>query len=243
VTDAYLIVSPKHTMPEHRYVTFWRPESKGYCWPLSWAGRYPRKALAGSCWWPEDAFAVPEAVALTLAVAPRPGDIDGDAGPVVPIAQLPALREAMFVPLTEADRDDMRHALGRPTDPFKQPYRNRYVCGVDTPTARRFEDLGVWDLVRVINDGRDAIYEVTEGGVSLIMQDLRQAYAAQRRKEEAAGIRDWRISIDHHDHVSTVRAKSRAAAKYQVYLQLADAGWCDSYIRYLKTYRPQARAA
>ena len=36
----YYIVSLKHTHKRDKYVTLWRPDNKGYCWPLSLAGRY-----------------------------------------------------------------------------------------------------------------------------------------------------------------------------------------------------------
>ena len=84
----FFIASPKHTLSRrrHRYITFWRPDNQGYAWPLPWAGRYgeeavrdPRQHYSDG----EDTLAVPCEVVEAIAVAPKPGDIDGDAGPVV----------------------------------------------------------------------------------------------------------------------------------------------------------------
>jgi hypothetical protein len=97
MSEVFLIVSTKHTLPRHKYVTFWRPDHRGYCWPLSWAGHYDAteaaKAVGAPC--PEpDSFAVPLSVALALSQPPESGYIDGDAGPVVPKAKMRALRAA-----------------------------------------------------------------------------------------------------------------------------------------------------
>jgi hypothetical protein len=36
----YYIVSLKHTSKKDKYLTLWRPDNKGYCWPMSLAGVY-----------------------------------------------------------------------------------------------------------------------------------------------------------------------------------------------------------
>jgi hypothetical protein len=36
----YFIVSLKHTGKKDKYITLWRPDNKGYCWPLELAGKY-----------------------------------------------------------------------------------------------------------------------------------------------------------------------------------------------------------
>ncbi len=75
------------------YVTFWRPDDAGYCYALSWAGRYERsRVIKGGRYYTSkiyggryyERFAVPVDAVLAMAVAPRPGVIDGDAGPVLP---------------------------------------------------------------------------------------------------------------------------------------------------------------
>mgnify|MGYP001602757590 CR=1 FL=1 len=81
----YYVISVHHTRKRDRYITFWRPDNKGYAWPLSWSGKYSRdmvmshldyynngENIAGSC-----------DVVDALTTTPRKGGIDGDAGPVV----------------------------------------------------------------------------------------------------------------------------------------------------------------
>ena len=79
--------------PEWRgkpYITFWRPKDAGYAFPLPWSGRYSEETVisGGSYYTKREGrslirFAVPIEVVDGLATAPRPRDIDGDAGPVV----------------------------------------------------------------------------------------------------------------------------------------------------------------
>lgn len=98
MAEVFVIVSTKHTLPRHKYVTFWRPNSAGYCWPLSWAGHYDAAEAARAVGVPDghppDSFAVPLNVALALSQPPVRGYIDGDAGPVVPKAKMRDLRAA-----------------------------------------------------------------------------------------------------------------------------------------------------
>lgn len=86
MSDALYIVSVCHTQRRHKYITFWRPDDRGYCWPLSWAGKYSAENVAANpsyymsgC----SAIAVTASVADSLAVHPAKGMIDNDAGPVV----------------------------------------------------------------------------------------------------------------------------------------------------------------
>ncbi|USQ97288.1 hypothetical protein [Caulobacter sp. RL271] len=135
-----------------------------------------------------------------------------------------------------ATRDDMHHALGRPTDERVEPYRNRFVCGAGGKTAQRFEASGMWTLEVLINGGREAIYGVTDEGVALVMAEVRAARLAKLEDERAAGIRDWTVELRFGSErfTSTVRAKSRSGARYQLYLKLADAGWYHSYPDFMK---------
>lgn len=82
----FYVVNLSHSNKEHRYVTFWRPNDAGYAYPLSWAGRYERaRVLEHLDYYNSgDNIAVPCEIVEQLAVAPAPGMIDGDAGPVVP---------------------------------------------------------------------------------------------------------------------------------------------------------------
>lgn len=97
MNEVLVIVSAKHTQPGHKYVTFWRPDRKGYCWPLSWAGHYSADEAASIASGSDgDTFAVPLNTALAMSENPARGHIDGDAGPVVPKtrANMKALRAA-----------------------------------------------------------------------------------------------------------------------------------------------------
>ncbi|MEM5371324.1 hypothetical protein V4C53_35565 [Paraburkholderia azotifigens] len=82
----YYVISEKHTRRDHRYVTLWCPDDKGYCFRTTKAGRYPearvREALgyynAGSN------VAVPCDVLDPLMVMTTPADmLDGEDGPAL----------------------------------------------------------------------------------------------------------------------------------------------------------------
>lgn len=63
-----------------------RPDCKGYAWPLSWAGKYPESEVRASLFYfnSGENVAVPCHVLDYMAIDPKPGYIDHDAGPVVP---------------------------------------------------------------------------------------------------------------------------------------------------------------
>jgi hypothetical protein len=85
MTDCF-VISVHHTLRENRYITIWRPDDRGYAYPLSWAGRYTRERIMSHLGYYNDGYSnitVPCEVLERLAVDPRKGDIDGDAGPVI----------------------------------------------------------------------------------------------------------------------------------------------------------------
>lgn len=98
------------------YVTVWRPANCGYAYPLAWAGIYslddvedggvyyyrPRYETKKAM----DRFPVPREVVEALAVAPRPGIIDGNVGPVLPNTKdvRAKLRAAAFRPESATDK-------------------------------------------------------------------------------------------------------------------------------------------
>lgn len=70
--------------------------------------------------------------------------------------------------MTANQRAMMEHALGPRTKPA---YRNHYCIGVDSPDAQEWLDLvakGYAHTSQTINDGRDAIFHVTEEGKRVI---------------------------------------------------------------------------
>jgi hypothetical protein len=100
--DLY-IVSVDQPALERRYITVWRPNCRGYAYPLCWAGKYTREevlARPGYLNNGENTIAVPCGVLDALARAPKPGLIDGDAGPVVAMSRknLQLLRAARWLP-------------------------------------------------------------------------------------------------------------------------------------------------
>jgi hypothetical protein len=80
----FYVVSVRHTKRTDRYITFWRPDSRGYAWPLSWAGKYPIEEISFEYHNSGDiSVTIPCEVADRIAVQPEKGRIDNDAGPVV----------------------------------------------------------------------------------------------------------------------------------------------------------------
>lgn len=86
-SQLYYVVSLKWTRRDDAYISFWRPANAGYAYPLSWAGKYEEARVSEH---PEyyhngfDTIAVPCSIVDALAIQPKQGMIDNDAGPVVP---------------------------------------------------------------------------------------------------------------------------------------------------------------
>lgn len=86
MSDFY-VISLKHTPKRDRYVTFWRPDDKGYCWKLSRAGKYGRDhVMAHLAYYNSGCsnIAVPCDVVDKMTVMTTAADmIDGPDGPAV----------------------------------------------------------------------------------------------------------------------------------------------------------------
>ena len=113
-TDEFYIIDLRPEWARKPYLTVWRPDNAGYAFPLSWGGIYSRETIdrephyyatrMGYRQWKR--FPVPRAVVERLAQPkPRPGIIDGDAGPVLPndANTKAALRKARYLPDTLTD--------------------------------------------------------------------------------------------------------------------------------------------
>jgi len=116
---------------------------------------------------------------------------------------------------TDADFDDMHHALGRPEGPWKPPYRNHFVCATGGCQAHRFAELtGLWKCINHINRGQDAVYIVTGEGIRQLMGWL-------TAKAKAQGLRPY-IVTGQGLSTRTILAASRSAARYRVFLEISD---------------------
>lgn len=84
--DQFYIVNLSHHDKKKDYLTFWRPEDKGYCYPLSWSGKYSRAQIDTQLDYYHNGgsnIAVSCAVIDSMTEPPTKGSIDGDAGPIV----------------------------------------------------------------------------------------------------------------------------------------------------------------
>ncbi|MEO0034251.1 MAG: hypothetical protein RLZZ501_274 [Pseudomonadota bacterium] len=105
------------------YITVWRPDDAGYAYPLTWAGRYSKETVdahpgyyanrgclaSGRPSTRLDRFPAPCEVVEALATPkPKPGIIDGDAGPVLvnDAKTRAALRRAKYLPIAQAEGRD-----------------------------------------------------------------------------------------------------------------------------------------
>lgn len=83
--DLFYVVSLKHTLRNHLYITVWRPDDKGYCWALCNAGRYSRERVMAHLGYYNGGanVAVPCMLLDAIAIPPKPGHHDNDTGPVI----------------------------------------------------------------------------------------------------------------------------------------------------------------
>lgn len=133
-----------------------------------------------------------------------------------------------MTPPTDADLDDMHHAIGRPDGPHVKPYRNRYVIGRDTAQAARMRETTGWEEAGFMNAGKDSVFMVTPEGAALVWKWL-------EAKNKAAGLRLYEVGGDGLER-RTVMAKSHAAAKAEVWRELDGWTW-----REFLAMRPTAR--
>ena len=86
MSDFY-VISLKHTPKRDRYITFRRPEDKGYCWKLSRAGKYTSAQVIAHLGYYNSGcsnIAVPCAVVDAMTIMTTAADmIDGPDSPAV----------------------------------------------------------------------------------------------------------------------------------------------------------------
>ncbi|KNY11863.1 MULTISPECIES: hypothetical protein [unclassified Shinella] len=86
----FLICDLRPEWNRRPYVTFWRPNNANYAYPLVWSGDYTEaEVMAGGSYYTtvEDGklirFPILRSLVVPMAVAPEPGHIDGNTGPVI----------------------------------------------------------------------------------------------------------------------------------------------------------------
>lgn len=127
--------------------------------------------------------------------------------------------------------DDAHHALGRPDGPHVTPYRNRYVIGNADPKAAAMAASPYWTLLGTMNRREDLIFAVTDEGIAAVWRALAEA-------NRAAGVRLYSVTgIDLGPRL--VMAKSRAAARYDVFLDVSDA-WSMRFAEFIARFEPRA---
>ena len=130
----------------------------------------------------------------------------------------------------------LRHTIGIDKDVslIGTPWRNHFAASVGEADEREFlrlVDYGLAKAGRTINDGTMRYFHATDDGI-------RRVRADEEDRRKAAGLRRWIVSypLDDEGMRSTVvLAKSRAAARWDVALNMMDVGadkmWCFRNIR------------
>lgn len=69
VVSEYIVISLKHTWRRHKAITLWRPDDRGYCWQLDFAGTYDEESVLDKLNYYNSGYdvAVPAALVRELA--------------------------------------------------------------------------------------------------------------------------------------------------------------------------------
>ncbi|MFC7065038.1 hypothetical protein [Brucella rhizosphaerae] len=106
--------------------------------------------------------------------------------------------------------DHIDHALGRPTFPLKETSRNHFATDVDTDLANKFSRSPNWR--KSGQNGDMAFFAVTDLGRHALADHLKR-------------LPDNKVFVvSYWEWSKIVVAKSRAAARYNVFLEVSDAG-------------------
>lgn len=96
--NMYYVIALQEKINKNPYITFWRPNDAGYCYPVPWAGEYTEaRIIEGGHYytcrrWQEktkDYTGIWERIAVRtdlikpFCIDPAYGLIDGDVGPVI----------------------------------------------------------------------------------------------------------------------------------------------------------------
>lgn len=129
--------------------------------------------------------------------------------------------------LTDKAMDRIDHALGRPTFPLQETYRNHFATDVDSNRAKEFSRSLHWR--KCGQNGDMAFFAVTDLGRHALADHLKQ-------------LPDNRIFVvSYWEWTKIVTAKSRAAARYDVFREVSDCGDI-SFSEFLKVSSVRAHA-
>ena len=123
--------------------------------------------------------------------------------------------------------DLIDHALGRPTFPLKETYRNYFATDANSDLAEKFAKSSHWRKCGQRDDM--AFFAVTELGRHALADHLKQ-------------LPDNKIFVvSHWQWSKIVTAKSRSAARYDVFCDVSD-GIDISFTEFLKVSSVRAYA-
>jgi len=129
--------------------------------------------------------------------------------------------------LKDKSIDLIDHALGRPTFPLKETYRNYFAIGADSNLAKEFSKSLHWK--KAGQNGDMAFFAVTELGRHALADHLKRL-----PDNKIFVVSYWKWS-------KIVTAKSRAAARYDVFREVSDCGDI-SFSEFLKVSSVRAYA-
>lgn len=113
--------------------------------------------------------------------------------------------------LKDKAMDRIDHALGRPTWPLRETYRNHYATNASGPLAREFISSPNWEPLGQRDDM--AFFAVTETGRQVLTEHLARLDAGERDRAYIVTFQSYR---------TIVPAKSRAHARYSQWLSIRD---------------------
>ncbi|CAN7300826.1 hypothetical protein LJR231_001528 [Phyllobacterium sp. LjRoot231] len=109
--------------------------------------------------------------------------------------------------------DHIDHALGRPVSPLRESHRNYFATSEDSQDAKEFAASPYWE--KVGQRGDMAYFAVTDAGRNALKDHL--------DKQSVHMGKPWRaFEVEFNGYSETIPATSRAQARYQRYLNIAD---------------------
>lgn len=113
--------------------------------------------------------------------------------------------------LVDKEMDRIDHALGRPIWPLRETYRNHYATDSNGTLAIDFAFSRHWE--KTGQHGDMAFFSVTDAGRKSLSDYLEGLDVGERNSAYA---------VTYEGHTSIVPAKSRAHARYALWLDISD---------------------